>query len=262
VHDSPSDVRQDRWPLSSANVWAGHSGVLATTHYDSSHNYVVQVFGRKRWLLWPPSELAALRLHPSTHPSRRQTRMQLVEQSTAAEAASLASGYTRLAAHQEVLGPGEVLYVPPFWAHAVLTEEAGLSLSFLSASWLEATWARADWIELPLAEMQAGVAERTLAVALFLRELLRRCNALRSSGSSSGSSPGSSSRSASRRSPSGSPRAFIWWDVYAARHARTLRLAEIEHPARPRLTVPRTCRPYAMRLRPLRPSRLACSALA
>eukprot|EP00966_Prymnesium_polylepis_P292318 6751070-Prymnesium_polylepis.1 len=42
VQDAPADVRRDRWPVTSANVWAAHAGVVATTHYDTAHNYVVQ----------------------------------------------------------------------------------------------------------------------------------------------------------------------------------------------------------------------------
>ena len=129
IDDAPSDVR--RWPPSSANVWMGHRNVLATAHYDTSHNFVVQVFGHKTWRLWPPSELPNLRLHPSTHPSRRQTRIQLVANGT------LHGAYFRTRALQEVLAPGEILYVPPYWSHAVLSTDAGLSISVLSPSWLE-----------------------------------------------------------------------------------------------------------------------------
>ncbi|KAL1528434.1 hypothetical protein AB1Y20_009782 [Prymnesium parvum] len=195
VHDAPADIRRDRWPASSANVWAGHAGVLATTHFDTSHNFVVQVFGTKRWLLWPPSELPALRLHPSSHPSRRQTRMQLLRRGV--NGSRLADGYSRCPAHHEVMGPGDVLYVPPFWAHAVFTEEVGLSLSILSPSWLEAAWARASWYELPFNQLQDSATDRMLAAGVFISTLLPKCQALKGT----------------------TPRAFLHRDVHWARHA-------------------------------------------
>ena len=37
----------------------GQRGVVAAAHYDSSHNYVLQVFGRKTWALWPPDAAGA-----------------------------------------------------------------------------------------------------------------------------------------------------------------------------------------------------------
>lgn len=76
ISDAPEGQKPDQWPASSANVWMGSRGVLATPHYDTSHNIVLQVLGVKRWLLWPPAQLGALRMHPATHPSRRQARIQ------------------------------------------------------------------------------------------------------------------------------------------------------------------------------------------
>jgi hypothetical protein len=75
LHDAPSDVSPSHWPPSSGPIaWAGSKRVLATPHYDRSLNLVLQVVGVKRWLLWPPhaADRGWLRMHPSTHPSRRQ----------------------------------------------------------------------------------------------------------------------------------------------------------------------------------------------
>ena len=79
THDAPTHAAGGAWPASAINGWLGSRGVLATPHYDPSHNMVVQIFGSKIWLLWPPELLPALRLHPASHPSRRQTRRQLLQ---------------------------------------------------------------------------------------------------------------------------------------------------------------------------------------
>lgn len=182
VRDAPTTANITRWPASSTNVWMGSSGTLATAHYDSSHNFVLQAFGRKEWLIWPPSELPALRLHPHFHPSRRQTRMQLLDPASPSSdptAASMHPGYARTAAIRASVGAGELLYVPPYWAHAVLTSDPGVSLSTLSPSWHEATWARANWVRLPFSELPSPGAGRARATGLFLRALLPRVRALR-----------------------------------------------------------------------------------
>lgn len=87
LDDVPLDHPAERWPRPSLNVWLSHAGVLATAHYDPSHNFCLQLVGRKTWLLWPPEELDKLRLHPSTHPSRRQTRLPLLDVGSSGEAA-------------------------------------------------------------------------------------------------------------------------------------------------------------------------------
>ncbi len=170
VSDRPDGVEPDSWPDSSINVWMGSAGVLATPHYDTSHNFVLQVVGTKEWRLWPPEQLPSLRMHPATHPSRRQSRLQLT-------AAGSAAGYANTSALGVEMRPGDVMYVPPFWAHGVLSTTAALSLSVLSPSWVEAVWARAKWAALPFGKLppptsRAGRSQRALAAGRLLRVLL------------------------------------------------------------------------------------------
>lgn len=175
--DAPAHVNASQWPPSAVNAWLGGRGVLATPHFDPSHNVVVQVIGQKRWLLWPPSMLPDMRLHAASHPSRRQTRLQLQtivrDHSTSAGAAATEAAHLLEAAISVVLSEGDVLYVPPFWTHGVLStggtsagssegssegisEGVGaaagkhsLSLSLISASWVEIAWHEAKRIVLP-----------------------------------------------------------------------------------------------------------------
>jgi hypoxia-inducible factor 1-alpha inhibitor (HIF hydroxylase) len=44
----------------------GHAGVTAHTHYDRSHNFFVQIYGTKRWILVPPSQWENIYLYPGT----------------------------------------------------------------------------------------------------------------------------------------------------------------------------------------------------
>ena len=174
VDDAPSASSAADWPAPSSNLWLGQRGVVAAAHYDSSHNYVLQVFGRKTWALWPPDALPALRLHPATHPSRRQTRLQLLGRGNASDAPPLPP------AVRVTVAAGEVLYVPPFWAHAVHSDTHS-SLSVLSPSWEEATL-RVKNAPLPFGRVPTGDGggeARAVAAAALLRELLGRADALR-----------------------------------------------------------------------------------
>ena len=47
----------------------GYDGTTAHTHYDIFNNFNVQLYGRKRFILTPPSEWDKLYPYPRHHPS-------------------------------------------------------------------------------------------------------------------------------------------------------------------------------------------------
>jgi hypothetical protein len=63
---------------SQVNVWVGPAGVVAHLHYDSYHNCNVQLFGRKRFVVFAPSEWRRLRPFPSLHPSHAQAQVDVL----------------------------------------------------------------------------------------------------------------------------------------------------------------------------------------
>jgi len=82
-----------------------------------------QVRGRKRLLLWEPDALGDLQLYPAWHMLRRRARV------CPARGADLAAN-PRFAASrvlEAALEPGDVLCLPPRWAH--YTESLTLSAS-------------------------------------------------------------------------------------------------------------------------------------
>ena len=74
------------------------------------------------------------------------------------------------------LTPGDCLYIPPYWAHAVLSVDASVSLAAFSTSWEQARWARSGWRLAPLGRFAATPCSRArgaaLAIGAFLRALL------------------------------------------------------------------------------------------
>lgn len=49
-------------------AWLSPKGSVTPTHYDISHNFFVQLQGRKRVLLFPPQSWQQLYLYPALHP--------------------------------------------------------------------------------------------------------------------------------------------------------------------------------------------------
>jgi hypothetical protein len=89
-------------------MWISQRGCVSNTHYDRSANFVVQVAGRKRWLLFPPSEIAVLYTYPSVHRHYHQSRVDIRDP---ASAERLFPGSSTAEAFEVTLEPGDVLGV-------------------------------------------------------------------------------------------------------------------------------------------------------
>ena len=112
------------------NYWFGGVNVTAYTHYDTSHNFHAVVLGRKRFLLFPPSSHTVLKLYPSIHELYRQVQTDVLNL-TQPEFNELLS-HTDI--YEVVLTQGEVLYIPPYWFHCVVTLRPTVSLNVWSHS--------------------------------------------------------------------------------------------------------------------------------
>lgn len=112
------------------NFWFGGENVTAYTHYDTSHNLHAIMYGRKRFLLFPPAAYKELELYPSLHEFYRQVQTDIFNL-TQPEFKTL---WSATGAMEVVLRPGEVLYIPPYWFHCVVTMETTISLNVWSHS--------------------------------------------------------------------------------------------------------------------------------
>jgi len=146
------------------NVWIGSADVTAGTHYDTSHNLFVPLYGTKRFMLQPPAAHAQLRLYPSLHPHHRQAQVQRVEPAR-----------TRPLHEQEIdvrAGRGEALFIPAHWFHSVRS----LGTSIATNVW----WPSADSglffdeiLALPVPFDEAWPPAKTaLALQVFVGQLL------------------------------------------------------------------------------------------
>eukprot|EP00039_Didymoeca_costata_P021171 m.343640 g.343640 ORF g.343640 m.343640 type:complete len:476 (+) comp23099_c0_seq1:141-1568(+) len=119
--------KSDVW---AARGWLASPGVKAALHYDVFHNTLVQVHGYKRVWLLPPQAQGFLYLYPSLHPRYRQSQVcedikdQLSKRNSSKfpRAEAIYNKDSQLSVL--TLAPGDILYIPPFWFHAVETLES------------------------------------------------------------------------------------------------------------------------------------------
>ena len=152
VDSSDDEQLQGR---SESILWIGTAGVIAQTHHDRSYNFFCQLVGKKTFHLFSPAAWSQMKLFPATHPSRRQSQLRFGSEE-AVEHENLMR--MRKGAKAE-LEPGDILYVPPLWFHAVETvgseegKTGAVSLSVLSPSLLEKRFSEAMFVSFRGCEM-------------------------------------------------------------------------------------------------------------
>ncbi|KAJ8601006.1 hypothetical protein CTAYLR_009339 [Chrysophaeum taylorii] len=144
-------------------VWLGRAGTLA--HYDHSKNLIAQIRGRKQFLLASPDNWDTFGDEPRLSPRVGFARRGRFESKI-----------------ETVLGPGEVLYIPPFWWHQTRALGMSASLNVFTPS-ESGDFPRLLDVSLPAACHHGDIAAtiRTLVetvvkdvpVEAFLRRLLR-----------------------------------------------------------------------------------------
>jgi ribosomal protein L16 Arg81 hydroxylase len=97
-------------------VWLGQRGVRTPLHYDYYSNLYLQIVGRKRFVILPPSHHVGVDLYPSLHPAHRSSQIANFTAALTVNATSAAEP-----AYEVVLEPGDILYLPALWFHEVTT---------------------------------------------------------------------------------------------------------------------------------------------
>ena len=112
-------------------MWLGSAGLVASMHYDTGHNTHTVLYGAKQFIVAPPSDWDKVYLHPSIHPSNRQSMLPNVTHPRDTTNFPRVKQMTLL---ETILRPGETLYVPPFWLHSVRSLTTTLAVNFWTQS--------------------------------------------------------------------------------------------------------------------------------
>lgn len=131
-----ADVRFPK-PVQAAklNLWFGSAGTITPLHFDGNNNLYAQIVGSKRWTLHDPADSPSLYQYPD---GSRMSHISSVD----VEALDSARFplYPAARAISFTLEPGQLLYLPAFWWHHVVS----LSVSISVNQWWDPELTHAD----------------------------------------------------------------------------------------------------------------------
>lgn len=123
------------------NVWIGMRGVSAACHYDGYDNINVQLYGRKQWNLYAPSNHSELYLFPFLHFHHAQTQVDV-------ESPDFDSfpNFKHALRYEGITEPGEALYLPAMWFHNVITLDTSINVN--------------SWVKTPTSDIMEVIASQ------------------------------------------------------------------------------------------------------
>ena len=108
----------------------GMRGIIAEAHYDAGRNMVAMIKGAKRYILNPPRECKQLGLIiDKENPSYRHSAIDWSDISQAT-----ARGFGKIDAIDTIVQSGEVLYIPSYWFHYIVSLKYSIQCNSRSGS--------------------------------------------------------------------------------------------------------------------------------
>jgi Cupin-like domain len=108
------------------NLWVGGRGSRTPLHYDRKPNFLAQVFGTKKITFFPPED--GEKLYPAVGTNYPHCSLVNFFEPDLAEFPLFAEVQNHGLELQ--VGPGEMLYIPPRWWHAVECLSTAISLNY------------------------------------------------------------------------------------------------------------------------------------
>lgn len=117
----PEDILDVRKLRGAAALWLGPKGTVTPLHHDTSNILFFQVYGRKRFLLAPPREIAFLDGARGVYAAFDPEKPDATRYPDAA----------KVAFQKVELGPGDALFIPVGYWHHVRALDLSISLAFV-----------------------------------------------------------------------------------------------------------------------------------
>lgn len=123
------DVPAPRWlpergELARLNLWFGAAGSASPLHFDSRHNFLAMLRGRKQVDLLPPSET------PKLYPAEQSRLRHISQVDVLAPDLHRFPLFADAESRAATLEPGDLLFIPSRWWHFVRSPEMSLSVNF------------------------------------------------------------------------------------------------------------------------------------
>ena len=136
------------------NCRLGMRGAIQASHYDHGRNFIALARGAKRYLIQPPEVCPDLMLLGKNHPSGRHssfdwasaeetyayngssggTAMSISERDTVQARVAQRRKFCSTAATEIVLTAGEMLYLPSYWFHYIVSLERNVQCNSRSGN--------------------------------------------------------------------------------------------------------------------------------
>jgi hypothetical protein len=98
------------------NCRFGMKSVIAECHYDGSRNYVAALGGMRRFILNHPNQCENVYLYPKGHPSARHSEIDWSKPDY-----DKFPKFSTAQANEIITRPGDVLYLPTYWFHYIVS---------------------------------------------------------------------------------------------------------------------------------------------
>jgi hypothetical protein len=124
--DRPGSIGGRSYLPGASSLWIGQAGNLTSLHYDHWHGFLAQLVGRKRFVLFAPSETSHLYARSPFSSLAASTRLP----PDCLQASPIEfPRFLRARGLSVHLEPGDLLYVPPYWWHQAECMDASVSLT-------------------------------------------------------------------------------------------------------------------------------------
>lgn len=119
----PSFVDERRY--GAVSLWFGPGNNLTPLHYDAANNFLTQIRGRKQLMLCPPRETARLYPYPFRYVGNHISQVNV-----ASPDLTQFPAWAQADRAVVELDPGDMLFIPTYWWHAVWGIDQNMSISY------------------------------------------------------------------------------------------------------------------------------------
>lgn len=121
---TPAQLPSDEHQHCIRALWISSAGNKTPPHWDSYDNVMMQIRGKKRFILWEPKHYENLYIRPLGQQHDRQSPVDINNPDLARY-----PDYKNARPLECVLEPGDTLYIPLGWMHFVETMDFSISVS-------------------------------------------------------------------------------------------------------------------------------------